>query len=150
MALGSGPYTVPSAPWGTSAPEVAPSHSASSPPRPSRPRTTRRSAAFWFSSSWFSSVPCSRSCPWPLVLGPFLIRRCWSFVLCPPADQGPWDQRTDQGLGRRQQIAVVLHAGLGVVLARHAVRPVVLGDPSADGVLVVEPHRQDGGAGNLG
>ena len=29
--------------------------------------------------------------------------------------------------------------------ARDAVRPIVLGDASADGVLVVEPHRQDAG-----
>src|SRR5262245_29362513 len=52
-------------------------------------------------------------------------------------------------LRRRQQVTVVLHAGLGVVLARDAVRPVVLGDASADGVLVVEPHRQDAGPANL-
>ena len=51
--------------------------------------------------------------------------------------------------GRRQQVAVVLHAGLGVLHARHAVRPVVLGDASAHGVLVVEPHRQDAGPGDL-
>src|SRR5207244_7244548 len=50
--------------------------------------------------------------------------------------------------GRRQYVAVVLHAGFGVLDARPAIRPVVFRDPSADRVLIVEPHRQDAGPGD--
>ena len=46
-------------------------------------------------------------------------------------------------LRRRQQVAVILHAGLRRVRAGDAVRPVKLGNAAADGIAIVEPHRQN-------
>src|SRR5262245_63120255 len=49
---------------------------------------------------------------------------------------------------RWQEVAVVFHAGLRVLQARDAVRPIVLRNASADRVLVVEPHRQNARPGD--